>query len=148
LDFCFFVFVYVFVETTTPRRPTNETERKNIAAKKKSAEDRLAALVAQLPVVNRAVLCFLLEFLNEIISKARESCADDSVAYASSRSLAGVFGPACLRPNAERGQVVPVRSECELVMQQMILHNSQLFSSGSEGISWVLFRSKNNIIFS
>ena len=113
---------------------TNETDRKNKSAKKKSAEDRLASLVTQLPAVNRSVLCFLLEFLNEIISKAREGCADDSVAYASTRSLAGVFGPACMRPSFERGQVIPTRGESELVMQQLILQNNLLFSSGSEGM--------------
>jgi hypothetical protein len=39
------------IEAATSRRPTNDAERKSIAAKKKSAENRLEALVAQLPVV-------------------------------------------------------------------------------------------------
>lgn len=97
----------------------------------------MESLVNQLPEVNRAVLCFLLEFLNEITAKARENaCADE---HACARSLAWVFAQACLRPDIKHGQSLATRGECEVVMVQLIMQNKQLFSSGSEGKDTTVF---------
>ncbi len=94
----------------------------------------MAAIVSQLPEVNRAVLCFVLEFLHEIVVKTRESEQDE---MACCRLLSATFGHACMKP--EKSTAQQPNDLSDLVMQQLILQYKELFSGGSEGCLFFLF---------
>jgi hypothetical protein len=88
-------------------------------------QERMRALIAQIPIINRNVLQYLLAFLHRVSSRSH-------INKMSSSNLALIFGPNLLRPKAETAEaLVQQTPKINQILEFLIEEQASLFPEPS-----------------